>query len=216
MKKAFRFILVFVGCFSLLFCVSCGKKDLSRSEAEKILKQKDFGVLTQQLRIKDAGASYWNGVFNCPGATHQDGTQEALASFKPFEDKYKCLESAGFITLKKEISEPTQRGELEKYRQNQGCDAKVYINLIVNPTPKLDKYIFDRNDSFLKLRLVEHEFGEITGISKNSETSRAVEYTVISKPNELSQCFQLDKRDLEPKHTVADFNLYDDGWRIEK
>jgi len=205
-KLVFCMMVFFIGC-NFLSDNAFGK-DLARPQATKILKNLNYGDVTRDLML-NRQAGYWAGVFQCPGSTHQDGTEDMLRRLQPIEDVYNSLSNAGFITFTKEISDPSIRPQ-EQYN----CDSKTYIFYTVNTTPKLNKYITFNNGNVIKLKLIDYVFDKITGISKESKTTSIVEFTVKAKTNELSNHFGLKQNELATQSRRVYFKLYDDGWRI--
>lgn len=207
MQKLVLCIVFIIWCNLLAYTAAFGS-DLSRSQAAKILKDLDYGEVTRNLNL-NSGAAYWDGVFQCPGSTHQDGTQEMLNSMRPIENMYNSLQAGGFITFTREVSDPSKRPQ-EQY----ACDSKTYIIITAQPTPKLNDYITYSDGKILKLKLVDYVFEKITGIIKESNTSCIVEFTVKAKTNILANYFGLNKNDLYTQSKSVHFKLYDDGWRL--
>ena len=183
-------------------------KDLTRSQALKILKNYNYGEVTRDLTL-NRQAGYWAGDFQCPGSTHQDGTLDMMTRLQPIENIYNSLADAGFVTFTKEISDPSKRPQ-EQYN----CDSKTYIIYTVKPTQKLNQYITFNNGDIIKLKVIDYVLDKITGISKESKTTCIVEFTVIAKTNILSNYSGFNQNELNTQSKRVYFKLYDDGWRI--
>lgn len=188
--------------------------DLTRPQALKLLKKFNFGSITRDLSINTT-AKYHIGNFECPSLGNRpDDTQYMLNFTQSHDYLYESLQLNGFITYKKNIMTPENNPDNVDISRH--CDSWTYYSYIIQPTPKLSKYIaYNNGDSnLLKIIIANYIIDKITGISKQSKTMAIVEFTIKPKQNLLTKYFRIDPNELTEISKRANFQLYDDGWRV--
>ncbi|MDR3580065.1 MAG: hypothetical protein P4L44_08900 [Oryzomonas sp.] len=190
--------LLLIVSISMLCSTSAFCKDLSRSEAKKILSKYYPQVISTNINHKytPSVASFYlnNGKLS-------DGDSELVRQTENF---LKPLQDAGFITF----SGRTQ----EKRMMNQ---IMLDLWFEVSPTAKLIPYIVNKGTNYDVLKVCTVVVNEITGIVKKTNNERYVEYTVKYVTNALYPLFmnQVNINYNDNKRS-ATFILYDDGWRL--
>jgi hypothetical protein len=187
-----------------IMLVGCGSKELSRSEAKKILD-----------KLHGDGKSYADFdtglVFTKHGLSSPHGLEP---------NAYKYLEKNGIITLQGlgksvwgneryavQIPDDIQKKYVAsvKKRDNVELDGKHYTNAIN------------------KVLIGTYSVNEITGIRQDGKDTVAkalVEYTVKFKSTPFGRVLHnnkfLEKGDKGEIQVSANFERYDDGWRYVK
>jgi len=188
-----------------IFMYSCKSDELTRSEAENLIKLK-YSLPkdeTKEFNFREnAGKTVYYDFFDDKHDHYE------LNTVKPVNGAFAMLENEGLIKINK-VKESTAGGP---YKDPYGRyilyrDLHYYDAIF---TDKAKPYCIG---STVKVATIE--FGGITGIIERKELNIAeVDYTEIRKNiTPFGKAYNLNEEILNRKIT---FTKYDDGWRINK
>ena len=190
MKKEYLITFVFVPLISIFLC-SCSK-DLSRNEAETLIKQKYNLPQTETVKI---GKNYYISQNNGGGF----GPVALINGphYSEFKQMLAGLQSKGLINV----------------NQTHTSGGGIYYTwATVSLTADGKKYLLKENNGQYEVKSAEIAFGQITGIQMNEQYKVAeAEYT-LQRIN-ITPFGHASSNDIMNRH--QSFSLYDDGWRIK-
>ena len=172
--------------------VGCSSGDLSRSEAAEILRELEHRPATRFEK-------YFQG-------SQLRVDSDLIDKYsRDIETHLDPLRETGWITYTKAITEPNRFGRSLHYN--------------ISPTDKATPFIDSKEKYGFNLSVVSREFGEVTGIVRVNDSTRKVEYTVVSEKTPVASAYEATKpvrdNELSPVTKTATFVLYDDGWRLD-
>ena len=212
--------LLYIVIFTIFLLPACSQ-DLSRSEAEDLLKNKiEEVMLYGELKL---GKTYRLGT---------DTDREALdrpaaVLFCGFSDndcdERKVIWSRFNLNSLKEVIETwkaegwinyEQKGSTRGYSsKSRTSDGKFYPVFHVARTEKLNQYITgDR-----KIAIAKIIFDKVTGVTMLDNNTAKVTYITKLEPTEAGKYIikGIDQSKSNPEKSIH-LRRYDDGWRIEK
>lgn len=190
MKKQLLTLLSIIAVAFLL--QSCGK-ELSRSKAKELIISDKGLPYDETVRLPK---KYYVRQYNEGGWLPAVGLWGG-EKYSDEKDKLDMLLSQGVITLE-DIDERLPNGLHWVYKE-------------IRLTEEGKKYLTEENEETLVMRSCTIDFGEVTGIQTDEQYGASdVHYTLVRKNitpfgQHLSQ---------DPIDKLANFSLYDDGWRI--
>jgi hypothetical protein len=178
---------------ALAFCMiltACGSKELSRSKAAKLIKEKYYtqqmiengAQATQVAEMTDQVVGQSGSAFGIRGGGLPD---------------LRNYEKAGWITL------------VVRRCQFNSCAVDVSLTPKGAEESKGWKKI---SDKMWMVPIFRREFIEVTGISSSEPSTAVAEFTSRWVPTDYGK--ELGAVPSSPETNNANFRLYDDGWRL--
>lgn len=181
---------------ALTFCMilaACGSKELSRSKAAKLIKEKFYtpqmiqdGMQTTQISNMNNNPVGQSGNAMIPGHNLPD---------------LRNYEKAGWITL---VVRRCQTGIcfVDVSMTSKGVEESKGWKKITNVV----------GEKVWEVPKFQREFVEVTGITSSDPSTAVVEYTSRWIPTENGK--EMGEVPTAPKSNTVNFRLYDDGWRL--
>ena len=184
-----RFVAVAASLFCLIL-TACGSKELSRSKAAKLIKEKYYTSqaiesstqTTQIAEMKDEVVGQSGSAFGIRGGGLPD---------------LRNYEKAGWITL------------VVRRCQFNSCAVDVSLTPKGAEESKGWKKI---SDKVWVVPIFQREFIDVTGITSSEPSTAVAEFTSRWIPTDYGK--ELGATPSAPEAGNANFRLYDDGWRL--
>jgi hypothetical protein len=172
-----------------MILVACGSKELSRSKAAKLIKEKYY---TSQM-IQDGAQR--TQITEMKGSLVGQSGNAMIPGYNLSD--LRNYEKAGWITL---VVRSCQTGT---------CFVDVSLTSKGVEESKGWKKI---SNKVWEVPIFQREFVEVTGITSSEPSSAVVEFTSRWIPTEKGK--EMGAVPSAPKSSTANFRLYDDGWRL--
>jgi hypothetical protein len=157
---------------------------------------------SSQNLTRPKAAELIKGALFSPKATESDQqvalffVSKAAAIGKGDLDRYRKLEKAGWITL-----------------ANVNCNAFACVaDVAMTDKGTAQSKEWTIQNGVWTIPTARREFGEITGITKPSQSEAGAQYTFRWVPTESGK--EIGVESSNPESAEASFQLFDDGWRI--
>jgi hypothetical protein len=183
----------YVAAAAITFCLvltACGSKELSRSKAVKLIKEKYYtpetiegsAQTTQVAEMKDQVVGQSGSVFGIRGGGLPD---------------LRNYEKAGWITL------------VVRRCQFNSCAVDVALT----PKGASESTGWKKtSDKVWVVPIFRREFVDVTGITSSEPSTAVAEFTSRWIPTDYGK--ELGATPPAPETGNANFRLYDDGWRL--
>jgi len=183
----------YTAAVAITFCLvltSCGSKELSRSKAAKLIKEKYYtqqmiengAQTTQVAEMKDQVVGQSGSAFGIRGGGLPD---------------LRNYEKAGWITL------------VVRRCQFNSCAVDVSLT----PKGASESTGWKKiSDKVWMVPIFRREFIEVTGITSSEPSTAVAEFTSRWIPTDYGK--ELGATPSAPETGNASFRLYDDGWRL--
>jgi hypothetical protein len=176
-----------------MILVACGSKELSRSKAAKLIKEKYY---TSQM-IQDGAQR--TQITEMKGSLVGQSGNAMIPGYNLSD--LRNYEKAGWITL---VVRSCQTGTcfVDVSLTSKGVEESKGWKKISNVV----------GEKVWEVPIFQREFVEVTGITSSEPSSAVVEFTSRWIPTEKGK--EMGAVPSAPKSSTANFRLYDDGWRL--
>jgi mono/diheme cytochrome c family protein len=196
MKMQQIFALVTASLIALL--VSGCNNELNRESAAEEIARLYPQPIVATLELSKSAFRGANAPM--PGGEFGPRDREVIAEL---ERRLNELALRGYLSYKK-----------EPVRRSLGSMPLGNIRYTIEPKRKLEEWIVERDEGHAQVVIGQVEFTGISGITAIGETRRQVEYTRLSRFNELASFIGVSGQDKSPSDKAVIFIRYDDGWRL--
>lgn len=194
-----RVVIIFLSFISIIGISSCSS-DLSRGQAAKKIKQLYPKIIAKEFKLHQSVSSLWIILRNGRLPKNYQRKMEEIESL------LNTMKNDGLIDFKK------NQKRRERYLMSRMPNVSISYDIEI--TKKFEHFIWKKDKSIFKIEVAKVLFDNITGITKDGNVSRVVEYKTRTKTNDVAKYFKLSDYEKNPQQHSVSFRKYDDGWRL--